>query len=260
MIRIALVTQNEPFYLPPAVELFCAARGRGVVALIILPAFNEPLIANMRRLYEFYGPFDFLRLALRFAWAKIASNLNRLGQITRPYAIQEVGRKYGIPIYQPTNLNGPEFIQVLRDEINPDLLVSLAASQVFKKAVLDVPRLRSINLHSAPLPRYQGMMPNFWMMLHDEPQGSVTVHYMAEMLDAGDILAQLPVPIYPSDSLQDLIVRSKQIGVKTLLKVVDQIEAGNARPQPMAIEQATYFSFPKRDDARRLRQKGRSLL
>ncbi len=258
-MRIALVTQDDPFFLPPAVELFCSER-RNVAALIILPAFNEPLTDTMRRLYEFYGPLDFLKLAQRFAWAKIASNLNRLCQITRPYSIQEVGHKYRIPIYKSANINASDFIQVLRNEINPDLLVSLSASQIFKKPVLDVPRLGSINLHSAPLPRYQGMMPNFWVMLNDEPEGTVTVHYMTEMLDAGDILIQLRVPIYPSDSLHDLMVRSKQIGVQALLQAVDQIEMGSSRPQPMSIGQATHFSFPKRDDARRLRQKGRSLL
>lgn len=259
-MRIALVTQAEPFYLPPAVDLFCSQRGKDMVALIILPAFNEPLIDNVRRLYEFYGPSDFLKVVRRFIWAKFASNLNIFYQITRPYTIREIGRKYGIPIYQPVNLNSLNFIEVLKSEINPDLIISLAASQIFKKLILDVPRLGSINLHSAPLPRYQGMMPNFWMMLNDEAEGAVTVHLMGEKLDAGDILVQLPVPIYPSDSLHDLIVRSKKIGVQALLQAVDQIESGATKPRSMNREHATYFSFPKRDDTRKLRQKGRALL
>jgi methionyl-tRNA formyltransferase len=102
-------------------------------------------------------------------------------------------------------------------------------------------------------------MPNFWTMLHDEPEAAVTVHYMVEKLDAGDIIVQLPVPIYPTDSLHKLMVRSKQIGVQALLEAVEQIERGTVQGRPMDKSQATYFSFPKRVDAQRLRRMGRAL-
>jgi len=259
-MRIALVTQEEPFYLPPALYALCAARQKEIAALIILPSFNEGLRVTARRLYDFYGPWDFARLSMRFIWAKIADKVNRLAALTRPYSAIDVARRYDIPVYRPPKINAAEFVTTLRDQIRPDLLMSVAASQILKQRVLEVPPLGCINLHSAPLPRYQGMMPNFWTMLHDEPQAAVTVHYMVEKLDAGDIIVQLPVPIYPSDSLHDLMVRSKQIGVQALLKAVEQIEQGTVQGQPMDANQATYFSFPKRADAQRLRQLGRALL
>src|SRR5437867_1047330 len=144
--------------------------------------------------------------------------------------------------------------------LRPDLLISLAASQVLHRRILEVPRLGCINLHSAPLPRYQGMMPNFWTMVHGEPEAAVTVHYMVEKLDAGDILLQWPVPIRPGDSLHDLMVRSKEVGVRCLLEAVARIERGTVERRAMDASQATYFSFPTREDARRLRRQGRRLL
>ena len=86
-MRIALVTQEEPFYLPPALDAFCAARGQEVVALIVLPAFNEALTATAARLYDFYGPLDFARLASRFALAKAADRLNRIQRGPRRFAV-----------------------------------------------------------------------------------------------------------------------------------------------------------------------------
>jgi methionyl-tRNA formyltransferase len=172
----------------------------------------------------------------------------------------DVARRHHIPVYQPAKINSAEFIATLREQIRPDLLVSVAASQILKRQVLAVPPLGCINLHSAPLPHYQGMMPNFWTMVHAEPQAAVTVHYMVEKLDAGDMLVQLPVPIYPTDSLHDLMVRSKQVGVKALLTAVEQIEQGSVKRVPMDTGQATYFSFPKRVDAQRLRRLGHALL
>jgi methionyl-tRNA formyltransferase len=259
-MRIALVTQEDPFYLPPALDAVCRARGRDVVALVILPAFNEGLADTARRLWEFYGPVDFTRLALRFAGARLADRLNALRPLTRPYSARDVARRHGVPVHAPARINGPAFVAVLRDEIRPDLLVSIAASQILRRPVLEVPRLGCINLHSAPLPRYQGMMPNFWTMVHGEREAMVTVHHMVEKLDAGDIILQRPVPIGPGDSLHDLMVRSKVVGAAALLDAIAELEAGTAPRRPMDAAGASYFSFPKRADAARLRRLGRKLL
>lgn len=259
-MRIVIATQEDPFYLPPALDAVCAARPGEVVGVIILSAFNEGMADTARRLYEFYGPLDFARLGVRFAAAKIADRLNAWRPLTRPYSARDVARRHGVPVYTPPKINAPEFVRVLRETIRPDLLISIAASQILRRAVLEIPRLGCINLHSAPLPRYQGMMPNFWTMVHGEREAAVTVHEMVEKLDAGDIILQRPVPILPGDSLHDLMVRSKVIGVQVLLEAVTQLERGTAERRSMDASQATYFSFPKRADAARLRQMGRALL
>ena len=259
-MRISLVTQEEPFYLPPALDAFCTGREGDVVAMIVLPSFNERLTDTAKRLYDFYGPADFIRLVVRYAWARLANVINRVHPLTRPYSAVDVARRHGIPIYTPAKINSKKFVETLKVEIRPDLLVSIAASQILRRRVLDIPPLGCINLHSAPLPRYQGMMPNFWTLVHGEPEAAVTVHYMAEKLDSGDIILQKPVPIYPADSLHDLIVRSKKIGARALLEAVDLIERGEVNARPINPEEATYFSFPKREDAQRLRRMGRKLL
>lgn len=259
-MRIVLVTQEEPFYLPPALEQLCKAKQGEITGLIILPSFNEKMLATARRLYEFYGFVDFMRLSQRFLWAKMADRFDALLNPKRPYSAVKVAQRYGLTVYQPANINATDFVTRLRDEVRPDLLVSIAASQILKRRVLAVPPLGCINLHSAPLPRYQGMMPNFWTLYHGEPEATVTVHYMVERLDAGDIILQKSVPILPSDSLQDLMIRSKQVGVQAVLEAIDRIASDAVQARPMDPAQATYFSFPTRKDALRLRSLGRALL
>jgi len=259
-MRIAIVTQEEPFYLPPALDTLCANQYNSIAALIILPSFNEKLTATARRLYNFYGVWDFVRLVVRFIWAKIADNINYFMTVTRPYSANDVARRLNIPVYRPAKINSPEFVTILQEKIQPTLLISVACSQILKKRVLEIPPLGCINLHSAPLPRYQGMMPNFWTLVHNEPEAAVTIHYMVDKLDAGDIILQRSVPIYSKDSLHDLMVRSKQIGIQVLLEAIQQIESGNVTAQPMELNQASYFSFPTRVDAERLRAQGRRLL
>jgi len=259
-MRIVVATQEDPFYLPPALDGLCRARAGDIVGIVILPAFNEGLRETAGRLWEFYGPVDFVRLGLRFAAAKVTDRVNAVRPLTRPYSARDVARRHGVPVYTPAKINAPEFVQTLAEEIQPDLLISVAASQILRRRVLEIPRFGCINLHSAPLPRYQGMMPNFWTMVHGEPHATVTVHYMVEKLDAGDIVLQRPVPILPGDSLHDLMVRSKEVGVEALLEAIRQIEEGRVVRRAMDPAQATYFSFPKRADAERLRRMGRALL
>lgn len=259
-MRIVLITQEEPFYLPPALDGLCRMRRGDIVGLVILPSFNETLLHTARRLYQFYGPVDFARLCGRYLAAKACDRANRLRPLTRPFSARDVARRHGIACYQPAKVNSPAFLETLRHDLQPDLIVSIAASQIFGKGLLAVPRLGCINLHSAPLPKYQGMMPNFWTLVHGEPKAAVTVHHMAEKLDAGDIILQRDVEIRPEDSLHDLMVRSKQVGIAALSEAIGLVDAGQAPRCRMDLAQASYFSFPTRADARRLRAQGRRLL
>jgi methionyl-tRNA formyltransferase len=256
-MRIVVVTQDEPFYLPSFLERLAEARGNNIVAMVILQPFDETLLDVGRRLYRFFGPMGFAVECFHFALAKGLDFLNQLRPMFRPYSAADVARRHGIPVLRPADINAAEFTEVLRDKIRPDLLVSVAASQIFKSEILSIPHLGCINVHSAPLPRYQGMMPNFWAMLHGEKLTAVTVHYMVEKLDAGDIILQEPVPIQSEDTLHSLIVRSKAIGANVLLAAIKQIEDGTADARPMPADGATYFSFPKRQDAERFRAQGR---
>jgi len=259
-MRIAVITQDEPFYLPAALHKLCELRAPSIAAMVVLPSFNESRVKTARRLYEFYGAVDFLRVCFWYARAKVYDRLNRIRPLFRPYSATEVARRHSIRVCQPASVNASGFLDVLRHDIRPDLVVSIAASQIFRKSLIAIPPHGCINLHSAPLPKYQGMMPNFWTMYHREPHATVTVHYMVEKLDAGDIILQREVPILGTDSLHDLMVRSKAVGIDAVNEAIAQIEDGTVVPRTMPEEGASYFSFPTREHARRLRSTGRSLL
>jgi methionyl-tRNA formyltransferase len=142
----------------------------------------------------------------------------------------------------------------------PDVIASVAAPEVFKMHLLGLPPLGCINLHSGRLPAYRGMMPTFWQMLRGERAVTITVHRMAEKLDAGDVLATQTFAIRPSDSLDRVIKEAKREGARLLVRVLRDLREGKAEPRPLAMEQSEYFSFPKREDVRAFRQRGHRLL
>lgn len=256
-MRIAIVTQDEPFYLPAFLERIAQARGKDIVAMVILKPFNEKLQDTVQRAYNLYGPWDFLVYGFRFAGLKAMDVLSHFLPLGGPWSVTDVARRHSIPVYRPKNVNAPAFLGVLSQDIRPDVIVSVAASQVFKKDILSLPQYGCINVHTAPLPRYRGMLPTFWVLLNGEKETAVTVHYMTEKLDDGDIIRQESVPISPDDTLDSLIRKTKRVGAEVLLQALDDIERGTVTRRPNDASQATYFSFPTREDAQRFRAQGR---
>ena len=117
-----------------------------------------------------------------------------------------------------------------------------------------------INIHSGRLPAYRGMMPTFWQMLRGERAITITVHYMAEKLDAGDVLATQSFAIRQSDSLDRVIRETKREAARLVVGVLRDLREGKAAARPPAMERSEYFSFPKREDVRAFRQRGHRLL
>ena len=165
-------------------------------------------------------------------------------------------RRRGIGIWETDDINGPRFLEDL-ERLRPDVIVSVAASQVLKKEILSLPARGCINVHGALLPRYRGMLPSFWVLFHDEKETGVTVHYMNERLDDGDIIAQEKVAVAARDTQHTVILKTKRAGAELLLRVLKEMERGEVNVRPNDAARATYFSFPTRDEAREFRRRGK---
>jgi len=125
---------------------------------------------------------------------------------------------------------------------------------------LKIPRLGCVNVHSGRLPAYRGMLPTFWQMLRGERAATVTVHFMADKLDVGDVLATKAIDIQPFDSLDRVIRGAKREGARLLMRVLLDLQAGRARASPINMRQAGYFSFPNKKDVQQFRRRGYRLL
>jgi methionyl-tRNA formyltransferase len=165
----------------------------------------------------------------------------------------------GIPLVSTKSVNEPAYIDRLR-ELDPEVIVSVAAPEIFRDELLSTPRLGCINLHSGRLPKFRGMMPTFWQMVGGERQATVTVHEMAPEVDAGRILGTVECAIHQRDSVDRLMVEAKEAGAHLVIRVLGEIANGTAVPRPLDMSEAAYHSFPTRQDARNLLARGHTLL
>lgn len=251
-LRVLVITEDDPLYVIKFFEVFFAEYPRDefdLVGITVDAAFHEPLAKTARRMWRFYGPLDFVRQGMRFAGTK-----------ARRCSIASLAADAGVPnVPCPGSVNDPAYVAHAK-RLVPDVVVSVAAPEIFRADLLGVARLRCVNIHSGRLPRYRGMMPNFWQLLHGESHATVTVHEMVPKLDAGGVLGTLEVPIRERDSLHRLIVETKRQGARLMIDVLRRLAVGTAEAQPLDMSDVAYFSFPKPEDVKNLRSRGHRML
>ena len=115
--------------------------------------------------------------------------------------------------------------------------------------ILNLPRLGCVNVHSSLLPRYRGAAPINWAILNGEEETGVTIMYMAEGMDTGDILAQAKTPIGPDENAAQLFDRLAQMGGPLLVETVRGIEAGTAGRVPQDEALATHAPMLSREQS-----------
>jgi methionyl-tRNA formyltransferase len=153
------------------------------------------------------------------------------------------------------DINAPGFLDRLR-EMGVDVVLSASCPQIFREELLSLPPMGCVNVHAAPLPRYRGMLPTFWVLYEEEPETAVTVHYMNEKLDDGPIILQEAVPIPEDETQANLMRRCKIVGARLLSQTIDLLEMDAVTSRANPREEATYNSFPTPQQAREFRARG----
>ena len=250
-LRVLFVTEDDPLYVIRFFDSFLVEYPReefAIVGMTIVAPFRESLAATARRMLSFYGVVGATRLAAKFARAKL-----------RRQSIATLARRAGIPLVPASSVNDARYLARLR-ELDPDVIVSVAAPEIFREEILSAPRLGCINLHSGRLPKFRGMMPTFWQMLSGERRITVTVHEMAPEVDAGRILGTVECAVHERDSVDRLMTEAKRAGAGLMIDVLRALARGTLSPRPLDMAEASYYSFPSRQDARDLVRRGHRLL
>ena len=151
-----------------------------------------------------------------------------------------------IPVLQPPRIKDPQAIEEVR-RLTPDVIVVAAYGQILPREVLEIPRLACLNLHASLLPRWRGAAPIQAAIAAGDSETGITVMYMAEGLDTGDILLQRSVEILPNDTGGSLHDRLAQVAPEALLESLQLVAAANAPRIPQDNAFATYAPKLKRE-------------
>ncbi len=152
-------------------------------------------------------------------------------------------------ILQPARIKDPQSIEEMR-ALKPEVIVVVAYGQILPREVLEIPRLACLNLHASLLPRWRGAAPIQAAIAAGDGETGITVMYMDEGLDTGDILLQRKIDIRSDDTGGLLHDRLGEIAPDACLESLDMLSSGNAPRIPQDKALATYAPKLEREHGR----------
>ena len=171
------------------------------------------------------------------------------GNVMTPTATKTMARSHGIAVYTPRTLRDEAFSALL-SELSPDLIVVVAYGKILPKNVIDFPKYGCVNLHVSLLPKYRGAAPMQRAIMEGERETGVTVMYMDEGLDTGDIISVSRFCIGPEDDFEAIHDRSAEVGSRLLSDTLIEISEGRAQRTVQDSSLASYASKVEKSDAK----------
>ncbi len=198
------------------------------------PVFAVPILEGLIKNYQVVGV--------------VSQPDKKIGrkQVLTPTPIKEVSALYNIPIFQPVNIR-KDYKTIL--DWKPDLIVTCAYGQIIPNILLDTPKYHAINVHASLLPKLRGGAPIHHAIIDGYQKTGITIMYMSEKMDAGDILAQEEIEITSHDTMGSLHDKLSQLGKDLLLETLPKLLDHSIEPIKQDEQEVTYgYNITKEDE------------
>lgn len=153
---------------------------------------------------------------------------------TTDTTLKEYAEHYNIAYLKHPDINTLEFIEKI-SVYQCDLFVSMSFNQIFRSQIINLPRLKTINCHAGKLPFYRGRNVLNWALINDESEFGITVHYMDEGIDTGDIILQRTYPISDQDDYASLLNLAYEECATTLFDALQLFKTDSVQPLKQSI-------------------------
>lgn len=172
---------------------------------------------------------------------KIKKKLSQVG-ITKNPSITEYAKSKGIPIFSIKTPNSSSFREKLKN-LDIDIIIN-QSQNIIRKELLEIPKIGIINRHNALLPKNRGRLSPFWVLYKGETETGVSIHFVEEGIDSGDIIVQKKYKVSAKDNFNKLVKKNYEIAPKAILEALDKLEQGDTDFLPNDDAAATYNSTP----------------
>jgi methionyl-tRNA formyltransferase len=173
-------------------------------------------------------------------------------QVLTPPPVKQFGLQHNIPVLQPDEFNNRASVQPASpagrlNNLKPDLFIVAAYGKILPRAVIDIPKFGTINIHPSLLPKYRGPSPIQAQILNNEPEVGTTTMLMDEQVDHGPLLGKSQIQISESETFESLADKLFKVGADMLPKITKYV-TGKIKPQSQNHSQATFTKIIKKQD------------
>ncbi len=170
------------------------------------------------------------------------------GNVMTPTPVKALAEARGIPVYTPKTLKDGAFDAELK-RLDPELIIVVAYGKILPRSVLEYPKYGCVNAHVSLLPKYRGAAPMQRAIMNGEAETGVTLMFMNEGLDTGDIITAESFPIGEDDDFEAVHDRSAEISARLLSELCKSI-AGGVKRQKQNDANASYAKKIEKEDCK----------
>jgi methionyl-tRNA formyltransferase len=256
-LRIFIIAIEDPLYTAPFVKHIIGKRTNEIVGLAI--ARGDRLTVGRKKSKLIYlfslllimGIRPFYKSAIIILRFRLFRMLSQVFTIFSDRSLFAYAKQKGIKTFKISSPNDRCFLRELR-KLNIDVIIN-QSQNIIKKELLAIPKLGVINRHNALLPRNRGRLSPFWALYKDEKQTGVSIHFVNERIDAGEIIVQEKFDISVKDTVYSIVKKCYEIAPIAMLKSLEKLENGVKDYISNNDLEATYNSIPRLKDAWKFR-------
>lgn len=169
------------------------------------------------------------------------------GYAMMPPPVKQYALEAGLDVYQPETLKDEAFFELL-STLSPDLIAVVAYGKILPKSVIDYPKYGCINVHGSLLPEYRGAAPMQRAIIDGKEKTGITIMYMAEGLDTGDMLLSRELVINENDNFENIHDGLGMLGAEMLVEIIPMLQSGAAIRVPQDDSLSSYAKKITKED------------
>jgi len=261
-MRIFIITMDDPVQTKDFIKHIIKERKDQIIGLAV-PNGDRLTLSKGKSKYEYLlslllimGLYHFLKNVFISVLHKVKKKAHKFNLVKDP-TIMGYAKENNIPTHKINTPNGKNFREKLM-KLKPDIIINQSQS-IIKKELLDIPTIGVLNRHNALLPKNRGRLTPFWVLFKEEEETGVSIHFVEEGLDSGDIIVQKKYKVGKKESFNSLVKKNYKIAPKAMLEAIGLLESKQNELIPNNDDLATYNSTPSLKEAwsYRLKKMGR---
>lgn len=239
---------DDPVYTIPFLKEVIENRKKDIIGIAVakgdrLKLFNKmSKVSYIFSLLMIMGVTFFLYNSFKTVSFKIRKKLSGYFKFIESPSILKFAEDLGIKTYNIKSPNNKTFLEELR-RLELDVIIN-QSQFIIKKELLNIPKIGVINRHNALLPKNRGRLTPFWVLFKKEKETGVSIHFLDEGIDSGDIIVQEKYPIIKKDNFKSIVKKNYEIAPKAMQKALYILEKGNYNLIKNDSNLATYNHVP----------------
>jgi methionyl-tRNA formyltransferase len=246
-MKIYIITMDDPIQTYRFIKDIIDAKKDEIVGLAIPKGDRLTLskgkskIAYVLSLLLIMGPWQFFLTSFKTVVHKAKKYIYKLGLGRNP-SIAAYAESKNIPVKIITTPNSKKFRTFL-ETLDLDVIIN-QSQNIIKKELLSIPNIGVLNRHNALLPKNRGRLTPFWVSFKEEKETGVSIHFVEEGIDSGDIVIQKKYKVEKNDNFNTIVRKNYKIASKAMIEAIDILSNNNYKLIINDDKKATYNSTP----------------